>query len=811
MDEQPRVPRTLAVIHINNIVMFPYLMIPLVVSDESLKQVIDYALANDKLLGFFLSKGVDGDGNADIYQYGTAVSILRMLRNQDGSISLLLQGVSRIRVEKVRQRQPFMMVEVEVVSENIDDTPRINALKKITIELLEKIISESADLNRELIFGLRSIKQASRVADIIAGNVSIEVEDKQEILETMELPRRFEKLNKYLAELIRQMKLENSIRSNIQLEMDEDQRRYYLREQMEAIKRELGEYDEVHHEIDKWKKAIIEANLPESVLTVANEELGRLALMQPASSEYSVIRNYLEWLVILPWQKKSKDNLDLKKINNILEKDHYGLEKVKERILEFIAVKKLKNEMKGAILCFVGPPGVGKTSVGRSIARSMNRKFIRVSLGGIHDEAEIRGHRRTYIGAMPGKIITEIKRVGTSNPVFMLDEIDKVGKDFRGDPSSALLEVLDPEQNDTFMDNYINLPFDLSDIMFITTANGLDTIPAALRDRMEIIEFSSYLEDEKMAIAKTYLIPKEQKNNGLSPKVIRFHDDSVREIIRYYVRESGVRTLQRTIASVMRKVARKVAEGSTEKSVITKNNIRDYLGRRKYQLEIANRVPEIGIVTGLAWTSFGGEILFCETTLMPGKGRFILTGRLGEVMQESAKLAYSYIRANYKKFGINIKMLDRVDTHIHLPAGAVPKDGPSAGVTLATSLVSVFTHRKVRHDIAMTGEITLTGKVLAIGGLREKILAAKRAGIVEVIMPKENLDTYEELPDKTKEGLLPHFVDTVDEVFGMILLEKEIQTDGFTEEELTPEKENNTEQETIPEIITVNNPITLDS
>ncbi len=765
------VPRSLPVMHINNVVMFPFLMIPLVVSDESLKKVIDFALANDKLLGFFLSKNVDQEGNAKIYEYGTAVTILRMLRNQDGSVSLLLQGVSRIKVENTVQQHPFMMVEVQTIPENLEDSPKLNAHRKITLELLEKIISESSELNKDLIIGLRTIKQHSRVIDIIAGNVPIDQINKQQILETHDLTNRFELLNRNLADLVKQMKIENTIRDNVKLEMDEDQRKYYLKEQLEAIKKELGESNEVDQEIAKWKNLINEALLPDHVLEVANEELNRLSLMQPASAEYGVIRNYLDWIVHLPWSKQSKDRLELKKIEHVLAHDHYGLDKVKERIIEFIAVKKLKSQLKGPILCFVGPPGVGKTSMGKSIARAMNRQFIRISLGGIHDEAEIRGHRRTYIGAMPGKILTELKRCGTNNPLFMLDEIDKVGKDFRGDPASALLEVLDPEQNYSFMDNFINLPFNLSEVFFITTANSLDTIPPALRDRMEIITFSSYIEDEKIEICKKYLIPKEIENNGISLENVNFQTNAIKEIIRYYVREAGVRTLQRSIAAVMRKIARKVAEGIVDKKIITDKTIRNYLGKRKYQLEMTNRKPEIGHVTGLAWTIYGGEILFCETTTMPGKGKLILTGLLGEVMQESAKIALTYLKSNYKKYNLNPEEIDKLDIHIHLPSGAVPKDGPSAGVTLTTALASVFMNKKVKHDIAMTGEINLFGKVMPIGGVREKFLAAKRSGIKKVLLPFDNQDDFEEIPENVKKGVLVSFVKTIDEIFHEVFLD----------------------------------------
>jgi ATP-dependent Lon protease len=765
-----KIPRTLPVLHMSNVVMFPYLLMPLVVSDEESKLVIDYALANDKLMAFFLDQEKDDTGITELANFGTAVTILRMLRNQDGSISMLLQGSTRIKLQKIVQKNPFIMVDVEAIPEQFEEDTEIQAYRTVALELLEKIAQESNILNREMITGLSNIKQAGRVADIIAGNIDLPISDRQKILETIDLKQRFRYLNNCLAELIKQMKVENHIRSNIQLEMNEDQRRYYLREQMDAIRRELGETDEVSKEIMKWQELIEQKNLPDYVKETALEELERLATMQPVSSEYSVVRNYLDWIVNLPWREYSKDRLDLKKIERILEKDHYGLKEAKERILEFIAVKKLKGNLKGPILCFVGPPGTGKTSIGKSVARALSRKFIRMSLGGIHDEAEIRGHRRTYIGAMPGKIIMEIKRQGTANPVFMLDEIDKVGRDFRGDPSSALLEVLDPEQNNSFVDNYINLPFDLSEVLFITTANTLDTIPPALRDRMEIIEFTSYLENDKIEIAKHFLIPREKENNGLAKEKITFTKAALQEIIRYYVREAGVRNLQRRIGSIFRKIAKEVAMGTHQKWIIKAEDIAKYLGPRKLTLEMANRKPEIGVATGLAWTGYGGEILFCETLRMPGKGNIILTGLLGEVMKESARIAVSYLKANHSVFIIPPKLFETSDIHIHFPSGAVPKDGPSAGLTLTVALASLFTGQKVRHDIAMTGEITLEGKVLAIGGLKEKLLAAKRAGIKRVVIPEENRETLSDFPADILAGMEITYVQEIQEAIKILLI-----------------------------------------
>ncbi len=770
MNYTTKIPRTLPVLHMSNVVMFPYLLMPLVVSDEESKLVIDYALANDKLMAFFLDQEKDDTGITELANFGTAVTILRMLRNQDGSISMLLQGSTRIKLQKIVQKNPFIMVDVEAIPEQFEEDTEIQAYRTVALELLEKIAQESNILNREMITGLSNIKQAGRVADIIAGNIDLPISDRQKILETIDLKQRFRYLNNCLAELIKQMKVENHIRSNIQLEMSEDQRRYYLREQMDAIRRELGETDEVSKEIMIWQVLIEQKNLPDYVKETALEELERLATMQPVSSEYSVVRNYLDWIVNLPWREYSKDRLDLKKIERILEKDHYGLKEAKERILEFIAVKKLKGNLKGPILCFVGPPGTGKTSIGKSVARALSRKFIRMSLGGIHDEAEIRGHRRTYIGAMPGKIIMEIKRQGTANPVFMLDEIDKVGRDFRGDPSSALLEVLDPEQNNSFVDNYINLPFDLSEVLFITTANTLDTIPPALRDRMEIIEFTSYLENDKIEIAKHFLIPREKENNGLAKEKITFTKAALQEIIRYYVREAGVRNLQRRIGSIFRKIAKEVAMGTHQKWIIKAEDIAKYLGPRKLTLEMANRKPEIGVATGLAWTGYGGEILFCETLRMPGKGNIILTGLLGEVMKESARIAVSYLKANHSVFIIPPKLFETSDIHIHFPSGAVPKDGPSAGLTLTVALASLFTGQKVRHDIAMTGEITLEGKVLAIGGLKEKLLAAKRAGIKHVVIPEENRETLSDFPADILAGMEITYVQEIQEAIRILLI-----------------------------------------
>lgn len=762
-----RLPRSLPIINLNNVVMFPYLLIPLTVTEAKLKRIIEYSLSNEELIGFFLTKESKVSGRRSEYDYhiiGTAATILRMVRNNDDTISLMLQGVSRIKVEQEVQKSPFSIADVQAIPEKTEQSAKIDALRNVSMELIEKLSFETQDTYNEISFSLRNIDEPGRVADIIAGTVLNDTHHKQEILQTIELKSRYEKLNEFLAFQIQQVRLENRIKDDVQLEMEESQKNFFLREQLAVIKRELGEQDDQDQEIVLWRDRIEEAELPFYVEEEAFDELEKLSTMSAASPEYSTVISYLEWIVNLPWTDYSEDNLNIPRIERILEADHYGLGNVKERVTEYIAVKKLNRKLKSPILCFVGPPGVGKTSFGKSIARSLNRKFTRISLGGIQDEAEIRGHRRTYIGAMPGKIINEIKRCGKANPLFMLDEVDKLGRDFRGDPASALLEVLDPEQNSEFVDNYINLKFDLSEVIFITTANSLDTIPPALRDRMEVLEFFSYIEEEKVLIAKKYLIPKELKNNGLTGNDIRFTEPALREMIRHYTREAGVRNLQRVMASVMRKVAKSKSLGETKRHTVTPKNLKKYLGRKKYSIEIPSKKPEVGVVTGLAWTPYGGEMLFCEAIKMPGKGNLVLTGLLGEVMKESATIAFNYIKSNYKYFGIELKQLENQNFHIHLPAGATPKDGPSAGITLTTAIVSLLTGKKIRPDVAMTGELTLKGRVLAVGGLKEKLLAAKRAGVRTVILPQDNLDNYKDLDADIRSGLKTVFVERYPEI-----------------------------------------------
>jgi len=605
--------------------------------------------------------------------------------------------------------------------------------------------------------------------------LNVPVGEKQEVLEQLNIKKRLERSTIIINKEIQRIELGEMIQSEVQDEISKTQREYFLREQMKTIKKELGE-DESTMEIKELEEKINKSNMTDEARKVAEKELDRLQKIPPASPEYTVSRTYLDWLVELPWNTFTNDNVDVKMAKNILDEDHYGLDKVKDRVIEYLAVRKLKEQIekdsavKGPILCFVGPPGVGKTSMGKSIARAMGRKFIRISLGGMRDEAEIRGHRRTYIGALPGRIVQSIRKSSSSNPIFMLDEIDKVGNDFRGDPSSALLEVLDPEQNSTFSDHYLEVNYDLSKVMFIATANMNDTILPALRDRMEIIEFSSYLENDKIEIAKHYLIPREKDDNGLGNEELSFNKAALQELIRYYVREAGVRNLQRRIGSIFRKIARQVASGTKQKWQIKAEDISKYLGPRKYSLELANRKPEIGVATGLAWTGYGGEMLFCETTRMPGKGIILLTGLLGDVMKESARIAVSYLKANHLAFHINPKDFETNDIHIHFPSGAVPKDGPSAGITLTIALASLFTNQKVRHDIAMTGEITLQGKILAIGGLREKLLAAKRAGIRKVVLPEENRETLSDFPADILDGMDINFVSEISQAMKILLI-----------------------------------------
>lgn len=760
-----KIPEELPILPIKGTIIFPLIIVPLVASKERAIKLIDDVLAGDKLLGLVAQKNQKKEipGKNDIYKIGTASTIAKMLRFPDGSLRLLVQGISRIRIREFTQEEPYLKAKVEVIEERWKKGVKVEALMRNTISLFQKLIELSPHLPEELEAIVINIEEPGRLADFIVANLNFELEDKQNVLEAIDPIERLQKLTPILMKEINILEIGAKIRSQVKDEIDEDQRKFYLREQLKAIQKELGEKDERAIEIDELKKKIKKAKMPKGVQKVAMKELERLGVIPVQAAEYHVIRTYLDWLVNLPWATETKDNLNIKKVEKVLNDDHYDLDDVKERIIEFLAVRKLKKDTKGPILCFIGPPGVGKTSLGKSIARALGRKFVRFSLGGVRDEAEIRGHRRTYVAALPGRIIQGIKQAGSHNPVFMLDEVDKIGVDFRGDPAAALLEVLDPEQNSTFSDHYLEVPFDLSKVMFITTGNIIDPIPPALKDRMEIITIPGYILQEKLEIAKSFLIPRQVRENGLNNKLITFTDNSILEVINNYTREAGVRNLERAIGSICRKVARKVAEGHKSQKIIKKGSVKEYLGPEKFYSEIAERTGEIGIATGLAWTRAGGEILFVEATKMRGKKSLTLTGQLGDVMQESAEAALSFIRSNAKELGIDENFYEKFDLHIHIPEGAIPKDGPSAGVTMSVALASLLMARPIKPDVAMTGEITLRGKILPIGGVKEKVMAAKRAGIKKILLPAKNKSNLEEISDEVKKGITFIFIDTIRE------------------------------------------------
>jgi ATP-dependent Lon protease len=697
---------------------------------------------------------------------GTVGTILRTLKLPDGRLKILVQGVAKVRVKRFTQTEPFYMGEIErVYDEKVDEiTIEIEAMMRSVKEQMDKSVSLGKSLLPDVIVLIENIEDPGKLADLVASNLSLKSEQAQELLEITNPVLRLKKVSEILNREVELLLVQQKIQSDAKGEIDKTQREYFLREQLKAIQKELGDIDERTEEIVELKKKIEEAKMPEKVEKEAQKQLKRLEKMHPDSAEAGTIRTYIDWLVELPWSKGTEDRLDLKAAKKVLDEDHYDLEKVKERILEYLGVRKLKEKMKGPILCFVGPPGVGKTSLGKSIARALGREFFRMSLGGMRDEAEIRGHRRTYVGAMPGRIIQGIKTAGTNNPVFMLDEVDKIGMDFRGDPASALLEVLDPEQNFSFADHYLGVPFDLSNVMFITTANLIDPIPSPLRDRMEIITLSGYTAEEKLGIAKNFLVPKQMSEHGISDKNIRINDSAIMQIITHYTREAGVRNLEREIANLCRKVARRIAEGKVKTYHISSKNLSKYLGVPKYLPEEEIEKDEIGVATGLAWTETGGDIIYIEATTMKGKGSLTLTGQLGDVMKESAQAALSYIRSRARALGINNADFSKKDIHIHVPAGAIPKDGPSAGITMATAIASAFTGRPVSKNIAMTGEVTLRGRVLQIGGLKEKALAAKRMGIKKVIIPKRNKKDLEDIPSYIKKDMEFIPVEVMDEV-----------------------------------------------
>ena len=767
------IPDQLPLLPVRDIVVFPYMVLPLFVGREMSIKAIEAALAGNRMIFLATQKALDVENPTpeDIHSIGTVGIIMRMLKLPDERIKILVQGLSKAKISGYIQTDPYYSVRIDKISEAkaAGSTLESEAVMRTVKEQIERIVSLGKVLIPDVMVVIENLEDPGRLADMIASNLGLKVEVTQSVLEITEPLKRLRQISEILAKEIEVLSMQQKIQAQAKGEMDKTQREYFLREQLKAIQKELGELDERAEEVAEFRKRVKDAKMPEKVLKETEKQLKRLEKMHPDTAESATVRTYLEWMVELPWSKKSKDNLDLRAAHKVLNEDHYDLEKVKERILEYLAVRKLKEKMKGPILCFVGPPGVGKTSLGKSIARALGREFVRVSLGGVRDEAEIRGHRRTYVGALPGRMIQGMKQAGTNNPVFMLDEIDKVGMDFRGDPSAALLEVLDPEQNSTFTDHYLGVPFDLSEVMFITTANLIDPILPALRDRMEIIEIPGYTEEEKLGIAQRYLIPRQLNEHGITEKHVKIAEPAIRQIIIHYTREAGVRNLEREIANIMRKVAKKVAEGKGLGFPVNAGNLHKYLGVPKFVPESELEKDEIGVATGLAWTESGGDVLYIEATVMKGKGVLTLTGHLGDVMKESAQAALSYVRSREKSLGINPDMFTKQDLHIHVPAGAIPKDGPSAGITMATAIASALAQVPVRRDLAMTGEITLRGRVLPIGGLKEKILAAKRARLTAVVLPKRNKKDLDEIPKHILKGIQLVFADTMDDVMKVAL------------------------------------------
>lgn len=744
-------PKTLSMMPVRDVVVFPDMLIPLFVGREKSIRAVKEAVDENNGFIFLVAQKLHGTEEPkpdDIYRVGTVGRILRMIELPDGTVKSLVQGIAKAKIAKYILKKSLFRVKIEFIEEKPIKEPglEIEALVRTIKEHSEKIVAIRGEFGGDISSLLDNIDNPAKLADLVASNLRLKIEESQSILEIEDPVKRLKKVAKLLSREVELSSMQAKIRSNISSEMTKSQRNYYLREQVRAIHKELGETDNKIEDIEEYRKKIKLAGMSKEAQKEAEKQLNRLESMHYDSAESSVVRTYLDWIVEMPWNKHTKDIINIKKAKKILDKDHYGLEKVKDRMLEYLSVRKLNPDVKGPILCFVGPPGVGKTSLGKSIANAMGRKFIRFSLGGIRDEAEIRGHRRTYVGALPGRILQGLKQCGTNNPVFMLDEIDKLGSDFRGDPSSAMLEVLDPEQNKNFSDHYLNLSFDLSKVMFILTANATDTIPSALLDRMEVVTLSGYTEEEKSIIARKFLLPRQIKENGLKPKSVSISAGALLNIIQQYTQESGLRNLERELGAICRKAARKVAEDKKGNFSITKNNLNTYLGVRKYYPEMEAEEDEVGLATGLAWTYVGGETLYIETTFMEGKGDFIVTGQLGDVMQESAKAALSYTRANLDMLGAEKNYFENIDTHIHVPAGAIPKDGPSAGIVIACSIISAITNRPVSKYIAMTGEITLRGRVLPIGGLKEKALGALRAGITTIIIPEKNRNDLIEIP-----------------------------------------------------------------
>jgi len=762
----------LPVLPLKDTVIYPHIVAPMLVTEEPLIKLIDEALAGDRIVAVFAAKEdvEDEEPTPDqLYDVGSAVAVARMFKLPDGKMQLLVQGVARLKAIEYTQTQPYLKARVERLRDVLEDTVEVEALARNALNLFRQIVNLAPYLPEEIYIAAMNVGEPNDLADFLAANINLDTRQKQEILEELNVKERLRALTVFLNHEVEVLEVGSRIQNQVQSELSKGQREFYLREQLKAIQKELGEMDEKTMEINELREQIEKSGMPEEATKEAERELERLANMPSAAAEYTVARTYLDWMVTLPWSISTDDNLDVKRAARILDEDHYDLEKVKERILEYLSVRNIKKDTKGPILCFVGPPGVGKTSLGHSIARALGRHFHRISLGGVRDEAEIRGHRRTYVGALPGRIIQGLRKASTNNPVFMLDEVDKLGVDFRGDPAAALLEVLDPEQNHSFTDHYLDVPFDLSHVMFITTANILYTIPPALLDRMEVIELPGYTEPEKVKIAQQFLLPRQLEEHGLENYDVTIEEATISSIIRNYTREAGVRNLEREIAGVMRKIARKIAEGGKGPFKVTPEDLREMIGQVRFRQEVIEQEDEVGVATGLAWTEVGGDVLFVEAESYPGKGSLTLTGKLGEVMQESARAAVTYARANADKLGIAKDFFDKNDVHIHVPAGAIPKDGPSAGVTMAVALVSAATEQPVEKDVAMTGEITLRGKVLPVGGIKEKVLAANRAGVKKVILPEENEKDLEEVPDFVKQEMEFSFVTSADEIIAQVL------------------------------------------
>jgi ATP-dependent Lon protease len=779
-DKQPslnydtdNIPNTLPILPLFDAALFPKMVLPLVVMKGESVRLVDEAMAKDRMIGLLVAQKKENvkpdPDSGDLATVGTAALILKMAKTEDDRVQLLVQGLSRFRVKSFHKNKPYLVAEVEHFSDVDHTGNETEALMANVIKQFSRIVQLSPGLPQEMGSMASSIKEPGTLADMVASTINSSPEEKLKILEIQDSTKRLKAVTKLVHHQLEILELGNKIQSQVKGDMDKRQREYYLRQQLKAIKEELGETDEASVELDEYRTKIQEKKLPEEAVKEAERELDRLSRMHPSSAEYTVAMTYLDWLTELPWNDSTADNLDIKKARKVLDEDHFGLEKAKRRIIEYLAVRKLKPDSKGPILCFAGPPGTGKTSLGNSIAKALGRKFHRISLGGVRDEAEIRGHRRTYVGALPGRIIQGLRRAGSNNPVFMLDEIDKVGSDFRGDPSSALLEVLDPEQNFSFSDHYLDVPFDLSKVMFITTANVLDTIPSALRDRMEVLQLLGYTEDEKVKIASRYLIPRQRDAHGLKASQITITAGAVRRIISGYTREAGLRNLEREIATICRGAAAGIAEGKIKKATIKVDDVPEYLGPIKLQAEAKARMTTPGVAMGLAWTPTGGDLLFIEATAMKGKKGLTLTGQLGDVMKESATAALSFIRANAKKLGVDEDFFENHDIHIHVPAGAIPKDGPSAGVTMLTALVSLLKGKAIRKDLAMTGEITLRGQVLPVGGIKEKVLAAHRAGIKTILLPKWNEKDLVDIPQKVRDDIEFHFMEKMSDVLDIAI------------------------------------------